>query len=414
MSTETDLVNDDAPSQEEILAGKQDPGVKYLREIKLSAEEKANYESQARSWIPALVEYESSNEGWRLVSSMFRVKVWSTPKADDSGSSLVVCRGQVSLTLDVSLELLQTQFITVFNTSETLAEQMRASDPMSRETKILYQVPCQENEFIRIVWGSFRAAGVAWARDFCFLQHACMTTDPSTGERLFAVVAKSIERPEVPDMEKLCKRIRSTANMSGFVFREPKGGGPIRATYVVNVNPNGWIPNKVVNIICNKQATNVTRVKSKMSDTAKALTALKMEAPIFPKAVGWRQNFEFPVPRPAAGAAAANVSLKFYSTSKVSFRVRGTEAATDWTTPEASKGICGGAWVTYPAQTPVTVAFKVQPETATAAGPTVSAAATGGGVVAPAAGVRASGVVLEWKGAEWFQGFVVFYLVKVA
>lgn len=38
MSTETDLVNDDAPSQEEILAGKQDPGVKYLREIKLSAE----------------------------------------------------------------------------------------------------------------------------------------------------------------------------------------------------------------------------------------------------------------------------------------------------------------------------------------------------------------------------------------
>lgn len=145
-----------------------------------------------------------------------------------------------------------------------------------------------------------------------------------------------------------------------------------------------------------------------------ALTALKMEAPIFPKAVGWRQNFEFPVPRPAAGAAAANVSLKFYSTSKVSFRVRGTEAATDWTTPEASKGICGGAWVTYPAQTPVTVAFKVQPETATAAGPTVSAAATGGGVVAPAAGVRASGVVLEWKGAEWFQGFVVFYLVKVA
>ena len=33
------------------------------------------------------------------------------------------------------------------------------SDPMSRETKILYQVPCGDDEFIRIVWGSFRAAG---------------------------------------------------------------------------------------------------------------------------------------------------------------------------------------------------------------------------------------------------------------
>lgn len=56
---------------------------------------------------------------------------------------------------------------------------------------------------------------------------------------------------------------------AGFVFREPKDGGPIRATYVVNVNPNGWIPHKLVNIICNKQAMNITRIRNKLSDTAK-------------------------------------------------------------------------------------------------------------------------------------------------
>lgn len=76
-------------------------------------------------------------------------------------------------------------------------------------------MPCEDDEFIRIVWGSFKAAGVAWARDFCFLQHACATTCPNTGDRLYCVVAGSIERPEVPDMEKLCKRIRSTVKTSG-------------------------------------------------------------------------------------------------------------------------------------------------------------------------------------------------------
>lgn len=86
------------------------------------------------------MKYEASDEGWKLVSTMFGVKVWSTPGDDESGSSLVVCRGQVPLTPDVTFELLRTQFIKVFNTSKTLAEQMRASDPMSRETKILCQV----------------------------------------------------------------------------------------------------------------------------------------------------------------------------------------------------------------------------------------------------------------------------------
>lgn len=82
------------------------------------------------------------------------------------------------------------------------------------------QVPCDEGEFIRIVWGSFKAAGVAWARDFCMLQKACMMAGPSTGERLFCLVSKSVERPEVPDMQKLSKRIRATADVSGRLRSE--------------------------------------------------------------------------------------------------------------------------------------------------------------------------------------------------
>ncbi|CAM9314654.1 unnamed protein product [Ectocarpus sp. 6 AP-2014] len=401
-----------APSQEEVENGKQDPGLKFLRDIHLTPEEDARYASLARGWIPDLVGFEASDEGWKLSSTLFGVKVWSRPNPDDSDSSLVICRGQIPLTQDVTFEMVKTQFVDVFNTSEILAQQMRASDPMSRETKILYQIPCEEGELIRISWGSFKAAGVAWARDFCFLQHAAASTDPATGERLFCVVSGSIERPEVPDMEKLCKRIRSTVKTSGLVFREPKDGGPMRATYVVNVNPNGWIPSKIVNIICTNQAMNVSRVKNKLHETAKALAALKIGAPIFPKAIGWRQTHEFPLRRPAPGSAASTVSVKFSATSKVTFRVVGATAATaDWAPAEASTGVGAGETVTYPADTPTTMTFKLRPEAAGGNG------ARGGGAVG-ASDVELeeakSSVVLEWKGAGWFGGLVIYHLVEVA
>lgn len=85
---------------------------------------------------------------------------------------------------------------------------------------------------------------VAWARDFCFLQHGCTTTDPDTGERLFAVVAGSIERPEVPDMENLCKRIRSKVKTSGviqlFACRVAKDQPTDRPTSVVVIGA-AWL-----------------------------------------------------------------------------------------------------------------------------------------------------------------------------
>ncbi|CAM9971824.1 unnamed protein product, partial [Laminaria digitata] len=234
---------------------------------------------------------------------------------------------------------------------------------MSKETKILYQLPCEDDEFIRIVWGSFKAAGVAWARDFCFLQHASTTTDAVTGERIFCVVAGSVERPEVPNMEKLCKRIRSTVKTSGYVCREA-ADGTIRVSYVVNVNPNGWIPNKIVNTICINQAMNVSRVKAKLLDTAKACAALKVPPTIWPMAVAWRKNFELPIPRPSSGAAASNVSVKFWADNKVAFRIRGASggATTGWKSAEAVSDFSEGGWVSYPSQTPVCVEFLLQPE----------------------------------------------------
>lgn len=76
------------------------------------------------------------------------------------------------------------------------------------------------------------------------------------------------------------------------MFREPKDGGPLRITYVVNVNPNGWIPHRLVNFVCNSQAMNVSRVKNKFSETAKVRVkepgvALQERVPAGTWAVEW-------------------------------------------------------------------------------------------------------------------------------
>lgn len=148
---------------------------------------------------------------------------------------------------------------------------------------------------------------------------------------------------------------------------------------------------------------------------------MKLEAPIASKVVGWRQTHEMLIPRPAHGASAgANPSVKFLTTCKVSFRVRGAAATTDWNPAEAaSSGVGKGAWVTYPAHTTVAMEFKIKPEAAAAAA--VVLGESGGDstdAVVGESGVKleegAACIVLEWKGAGWFKGFSVYHRVEVA
>ena len=58
---------------------------------------------------------------------MFGVHVCSKPKPPEEKSSLVVCRGQMALPPEVTLNLLQVQFIHAYNNTASLARQMKAS-----------------------------------------------------------------------------------------------------------------------------------------------------------------------------------------------------------------------------------------------------------------------------------------------
>lgn len=77
----------------------------------------------------ALVAFEggSKDDGWKTVSNMFGVNVCSKAKPVEDKSSLVVCRGQMPMSSDVTMPLLQAQFIKSYNNTESLTQQMRAS-----------------------------------------------------------------------------------------------------------------------------------------------------------------------------------------------------------------------------------------------------------------------------------------------
>lgn len=58
------------------------------------------------------------------------------PKPADEGSAQVVCRGQMSLPAEVKLDMIQDQFVKVYNNSVTLAQQMRASGAFPLESPL--------------------------------------------------------------------------------------------------------------------------------------------------------------------------------------------------------------------------------------------------------------------------------------
>lgn len=144
-----------------------------------------------------------------------------------------------------------------------------------------------------------------------------------------------------------------------------------------------------------------------------ACAALEMEPPIKSHDIGWRATFEIPIPRPATGAAPAKVSVKFWPTNKVSFRIRGASerATAEWKPSDATFG--DGNWVACSGRTPVVVEFTLKPETVGAATKSDDAAPQTRSSTVDVALDGAEACVLEWKAGAWFKGLRVWHMVDV-
>jgi len=95
-----------------------------------------------------------------------------------------------------------------------------------------------------------------WARDFCYIRRRFKFDDyempDGTKQKIAGDFCYSLDEKH-PCYVKLNKDyVRAVIKMSGFVFVQKNND--MFASYVVNTDPNGWIPNWIVNIVSPDQA----------------------------------------------------------------------------------------------------------------------------------------------------------------
>jgi len=88
-------------------------------------------------------------------------------------------------------------------------------------------------------------------RDFC-LENLVVMLDEGTVLSL----AQSVERLDVPEKPPF---VRGTVLASGYLAKSI-GQNRCELTYVVQVDPKGWLPKWVVNLVAVDQTDNVTRI----------------------------------------------------------------------------------------------------------------------------------------------------------
>jgi hypothetical protein len=92
------------------------------------------------------------------------------------------------------------------------------------------------------------------ARDFCTL--ATVKVNRETGHGFF--FSKSVLHPLVPESKDY---VRGDLMASGFVV-EPLGNGLSRFTYLVQVDPKGWIPSWISNVVSNHQFLTLPKIRN--------------------------------------------------------------------------------------------------------------------------------------------------------
>jgi hypothetical protein len=111
---------------------------------------------------------------------------------------------------------------------------------------------------IRVAYYSFKAPWPVNNRDFLTVAGETLTED-----NLFVSAVNSIEREDFPEQEGF---VRAILRNSGFVVKpienDENGKPRCKVTYVVSMNPMGWIPTWVVNMVNVAQPMCINTLKN--------------------------------------------------------------------------------------------------------------------------------------------------------
>jgi len=147
-----------------------------------------------------------------------------------------------------------------FNTKHAdVFEFQMLTDKMCTESKCLKNV---DNEH-SIIYSSFSVGYGMWPRDFCYIRRRFKYDDYEGADgkkyKLVGDLSYSVDKKHPCYVETKEKHVRGFIKMSGSVFVQKNTD--IFSAYIVNVDPNGWIPNWIINAVAPEQGMVVKNIE---------------------------------------------------------------------------------------------------------------------------------------------------------
>jgi len=187
----------------------------------------------------------AENPEWKPVSSMFGVKTTRKFMMTQEGNPLILIKGSSPVQCRAA------EMFKFFSEPEGWYESMKIADTMFYGGSVLEVIDAHH----MVQHGQFRTPPGITNRDFCFSGLHTMVD-----EHTALVIASSVERADCPPSSSTWHWVRGEIKVSGYMARDASDGVSCELTYIVQVDPSGWLPNWVVNVVAADQADNVTRI----------------------------------------------------------------------------------------------------------------------------------------------------------
>jgi hypothetical protein len=274
----------------------EDPALAYITPdgpYHMTLDEETTLLQQARQCRTALLQFELEDtpdwysRGGAVTSSLLQGGVSiKSKKAQPNGSPFCLTKGFCDAPPGMTLTELQQQFETDIRSSAALLRTLHRIDPMNLHIRIVTQVERtellhsdNEQEQLRVLWGSFYVAPLVSDRDFYFVWHTSRIQCPMTGDDVFCCTAFSVldhvlpSTVVPPDLQRQTGRIRALVQNTGYIFRQQQSSSTTTATsttdstskvriaFVGQCDPKGLLPASIVNFASISQAMNAGRFR---------------------------------------------------------------------------------------------------------------------------------------------------------
>mmetsp|Transcript_74228 Transcript_74228/g.135550 ORF Transcript_74228/g.135550 Transcript_74228/m.135550 type:complete len:300 (-) Transcript_74228:58-957(-) len=183
--------------------------------------------------------------GWKPISNMFGPKTTKKSMLQQEGNPLVLIKGVSPL----KCKAIDT--FKLFADPSKWHQAMKIADVMFVGGEVLEVLDAHH----MVLHAKFRTPPGVINRDFCFTG-LCAMLDEHTAVTL----VESVVRADCPASDSTWSWVRGEIKVSGYMAKDDPNGDGCELTYIVQVDPKGWLPTWVVNIVAADQADNVTRI----------------------------------------------------------------------------------------------------------------------------------------------------------